>query len=127
MKQRLLLSVAAIALLPFTSAFSKPTPAKKLKGNIEFRLSFSPQASDKNLTGRMFLVISRTDSVNPRLTVGRYGTQFFGEDFVNLKPSSEILIDASTLGYPVNEFKDIPSGDYYVQVVVSKYTEFKRS
>lgn len=129
MKQKLLLWALLFAVVKFSNAATghKPTPKRIFKDNIEFRLSFAAAANDKPITGRMFLVISRTDSVNPRLTVGRYGTQFFGADFTDLKPSQEVIINGSTLGYPTNDFKDIPPGDYYVQAVVSKYTEFKRS
>jgi hypothetical protein len=127
MKKKLfaLLVLPAFLLSNISFARSKPPRIHNIKGNIEFKLSFN--TADKNITGRMFLVISRTDSVAPRLGVGRYGTQFFGADFENLKPLQEIVIDGSTLGYPVNDFKDIPPGDYYVQAVVSKYTEFKRA
>jgi len=93
----------------------------------EFKISFPASVSNQALTGRMFLIISRTDSIEPRLQVGRYGTQFFGVDFEKLKPGEEVTVNGSVLGYPVNDFKDIPPGEYYVQAVLNKYTEFKRS
>ncbi|MDB5140264.1 MAG: hypothetical protein JWR12_2180 [Mucilaginibacter sp.] len=102
-------------------------PANNKKGKLQFKISFASPVSEQPLTGRMFLVISRTDSIEPRLQVGRYGTQFFGVDFKNLQPSKEVIVDGSTLGYPVNDLKDIPPGDYFVQAVLSKYTEFKRA
>ncbi|MDB5022887.1 MAG: hypothetical protein JWP78_642 [Mucilaginibacter sp.] len=92
-----------------------------------FNISFSPAAGSEPVTGRMFLVISRTDTIEPRLQVGRYGTQFFGTDVDQLQPLQQVTIDASTLGYPVNKMEEIPPGDYYVQAVLNKYTQFKRA
>jgi hypothetical protein len=101
-----------------------------------FNISYSAAAGEQpltrgeqpqSLTGRMFLVLAHTDSIEPRLQVGRYGTQFFGVDFVRLKPAQPVSIDNTTLGYPINALKDLPPGDYYIQAVLDRYTEFKRS
>src|ERR1700733_11553296 len=123
MKPKLLIATCLliIAGIPFAKAQSND------KGNLEFKISFPAAVSNQPLTGRMFLAISRTNSIEPRYQVGRYGTQFFGVDFENLQPSKDVVIDGSILGYPINNMKDIPPGDYYVQAVLSKYTEFKRS
>ena len=121
------LKLLFIACLFFIAGFLKANAQSESKGKLEFKLSFPASVSDGPLTGRMFLIVSHTDSVEPRLQVGRYGTQFFGVDFENLKPAKEITVDGTVLGYPINNLKDIPPGDYYVQAVLSKYTEFKRS
>jgi len=122
MKQKLLF----IACMVFISGLLTAN-AQKNKGKLEFKISFPTSASSEPLTGRMFLVISRTDSIEPRLQVGRYGTQFFGVDFENLQPSEEVIVDGTILGYPINNLKDVPAGEYYIQAVLNKYTEFKRS
>jgi hypothetical protein len=95
----------------------------KLRAEVAFPDSVSTQP----LTGRMFFIISRTDRQEPRLQVGRYGTQFFGVDFESLKPGKTVVFDGTTLGYPINALKDIPAGEYYVQAVLNKYTKFERS
>jgi len=125
MKNKLLL----IALLFIVGGLSNVNAQHKaIAGKVtSFKLSFAPGASKGPVTGRMFLVVSYSDTIEPRLQVGRYGTQFFGVDVTKLQPSQPVTIDASTLGYPINKMKDIPPGDYYVQAVLSKYTEFKRS
>src|SRR6185503_19244799 len=122
MKQKLFIAVCALIFI--SAAFAGAQPAGK--GNIEFKISFPATAGKQPLTGRMFLAISRTDNVQPRYQVGRYGTQFFGVDFENLQPSEEVTIDGMVLGYPINTLKDIPAGDYYVQAVLSKCTEINR-
>jgi hypothetical protein len=55
--------------------------------------SYSAAGGEQSLTGRMFLVLAHTDSIEPRFQVGRYGTQFLGADFVGLQPSQPIPIE----------------------------------
>jgi hypothetical protein len=120
MKQKALLVMFLVIMFGLSTAIAQ-------KVSPEFKISFPAAINNKPLTGRMFLVVSRADTIEPRMQVGRYGTQFFGVDFENLKPGQDVTVDAKTLGYPVNALKDIPPGDYFVQAVLSKYTEFKRS
>src|ERR1700761_4335985 len=120
MKQKILLILFLAIMFGLSTAIAQ-------KGSPEFKISFPSSVNDKVITGRMFLVVSRADTIEPRLQVGRYGTQFFGVDFENLKPGQDVMVDGKTLGYPVNALKDIPPGEYFVQAVLSKYTEFKRS
>jgi len=116
--------------LSFTLALAVSFPSRAqatMPAKVKFEITYPTAISKTPLTGRMFLVISHTDTLEPRLQVGRYGTQFFGADFEKLTPGQSVVIDGSTLGYPINDFKDLPKGEYYVQAVLNKYTEFKRS
>ncbi|HTY37139.1 MAG TPA: alpha/beta hydrolase-fold protein [Bacteroidota bacterium] len=119
----ILLSIAALATVQSTQAQTGEASG----ANLSVQVSFSSAVSATPLTGRMFVVISRKDTVEPRLRVGRYGVQLFGVDFVNLQPGKQVTIDASTLGYPVRSIPELAPGDYTVQAVLDKYTEFKRS
>ena len=92
-----------------------------------FDISYSSSTISGPPTGRMFLIFARTDSIEPRLQVGRYGTQFFGVDFTALKPQQTVEINSSTLGYPINALQDLPDGDYYIQAVLDTYTGFHRA
>ena len=113
----LLASFAVAAQSTVTAQSTAPT----------FDISYSSANSGGRLTGRMFLIFAHSDNVEPRLQVGRYGTQFFGVDFVDLPPDQAVHFDGTTLGYPINEMAAIPPGDYYVQAVLDRYTEFRRS
>jgi len=95
--------------------------------DLRFEISFPESLSAEPLTGRMFVCFGENDERDPRLQVGRYGVQFFGVDFENLAPGETVVIDGSTIGYPVEWLKDVPAGKYYLQAVLNKYTEFKRS
>ena len=94
---------------------------------ISVQVAFPSSVSKGPLTGRMFVAIARTDSIEPRYQVRRYGVQFFGVDFEQLKPGEFVTIDESTLGYPMEHLSDLPDGVYYVQAILNKYTEFRRS
>jgi len=115
--------VILMALTVLETALAKTAPVSKMKVEISFPSSISASP----LTGRMFFIITRKNETEPRLQVGRYGTQFFGVDFEKLAAGKAVVIDGSTLGYPINAMSDIPKGEYYVQAVLNKYTQFKRS
>ncbi|MRS59736.1 hypothetical protein GJJ30_00415 [Larkinella terrae] len=116
---------------PFRWALVVLTLLSSLTGfaqtKLKFDISYPASISSTPLTGRMFLIISRKDSTEPRLQVGRYGTQFWGVDFEKLASGKTVTVDGTTLGYPINALKDVPKGEYFVQAVLNKYTEFKRS
>ena len=79
------------------------------------------------MTGRVFVMISRTSDREPRLQIGRNGAPFFGRDVEGLKPEQPAVIDATDLGSPVSSLTEIPPGEYYVQAMVNVYSEFKRA
>lgn len=94
---------------------------------LVFRLSYPAAVHSGPLTGRAFVMISRTNEKEPRLQVGRTGVPFFGRDFDNVGPGSPITIDASAMGSPVVSLSEIPSGEYFVQGFINIYTEFPRA
>jgi len=126
----LLASVAATTQLTANAqprANTQSANPRTAQATPTFDIFYSSASGGGRLTGRMFVIFAHTDSIEPRLQVGRYGTQFFGVDFVDLPPDHAVHIDGTTLGYPINEMAAIPPGDYYVQAVLDRYTEFKRS
>ncbi|HSG00426.1 MAG TPA: alpha/beta hydrolase-fold protein [Vicinamibacterales bacterium] len=94
---------------------------------LRFEISFPASAHDGPITGRVYVMISRTDAREPRLQIGRTGVPFFGRDVVGLRPGQAATIDASDLGSPIESLRDLPPGDYYVQGFVNVYSEFRRA
>lgn len=94
---------------------------------FEIRVPESIRAG--TVTGRVFVIITRDGSREPRDQAGaRYmGPPFFGIDVERLQPGSPAIIDGSTLGYPLRSLRDIPPGDYYIQAFLNIYTEFHRA
>jgi len=106
---------AALAITSGTSrAQSRQAPAAASK--LRFDVSFIPQVHDTPITGRAFVMVTRSvDKVpEPRLQIGRTGVPFFGRDVERLQPEKIVSIDGSDLGTPLDSIADIPAGDYYV-------------
>jgi hypothetical protein len=121
--------VLAAALAASSGTFHAQARQLASASKLRFDVSFVPQIHDGPITGRAFVMVTRTvDKVpEPRLQIGRTGVPFFGRDVERLQPERIVSIDASDLGTPIESINDIPAGDYYVQAVVVMYSEFKRA
>jgi len=115
----------AIALIAF--AFRSEGQDLPSPGGVRFEISVPAEVRAEPLTGRVFVMISRTSAPPPYLQVGRTGTPFFGRDVDMLPPGAPAVVDATDLGTPVASLADIPPGDYWVQAFVNVYSEFRRS
>ncbi len=124
----------ALRVLPFIlsplalslAAASVPVAGQQDPG-LRFEISFPAEISREAITGRAFLMLSDSDSREPRLQVSRRGTPFFGVDAEALRPGEKVVIDATTLGAPVESLKDLVAGEYFVQALLNIYTKFERS
>src|SRR5580704_15017744 len=81
----------------------------------KFEISW-PKAAD----GRVVLILAASANPEPRMTPGEglNTSQIFGVDVDNARSA---VVDKSTLGYPRDNFSQIPAGDYYVQAVLNLY------
>ena len=99
-------------------------PGQKLRVEV----SFPATAHAGPITGRVFVMIARdVDRNEPRLQIGRTGIPFFGHDVERLAPGQAVTFDESDQGSPLESISEIPPGTYYVQAMVSVYSEFKRA
>ena len=116
----LIILMGCCALRAFSAA---PEAATK------FEISFPASVHRGPITGRVFLIVSRRDTTEPRFRAGWWGDTppIFGVDVSALKPGGAATVDSGTLGYPVKSLRDIPPGNYYVQAVLNVYTEFHRA
>lgn len=92
-----------------------------------FTVSIPDSLCNEAVTGRMFVMISRSDRREPRFQVGRTGTPFWGVDVEELNAGEEAVIDYKAFGSPLESIAEIPAGNYFIQAVFNKYTRFKRS
>ncbi|HEX4562734.1 MAG TPA: alpha/beta hydrolase-fold protein [Gemmatimonadales bacterium] len=114
------LSAVALALLAI-----RPAHAQGLRIEIDV----SPALRAAPATGRMYVFFSRDSSEDPRLGARNESecVPFFGVDVTNLAAGTPGIIDGATLGYPLKKLGDLPPGDYYVQGLLSVYSEFHRA
>lgn len=115
-----------MALMAFSGARASAAPAQP---ETRFEISFPAAVHKGPITGRVFIIISRTDNRQPRLRAGWWGDTppIFGVDVSQLQPGQAATITASTLGYPPKRLRAIPAGDYYAQAVLNIYTRFHRA
>ena len=92
---------------------------------LGFEVSFPASLHQQPITGRLFVIITRSSKDEPRFQIG--DAPVFAVGVEQLQPGTLVRIDASTRGYPVRTLRDIPDGDYYVQALLNVYTEFHRA
>lgn len=93
-----------------------------------FEISFPAAVRNGPITGRLFVMISRTNEPEVRLQ-GHWvnSPMMLAVDVKRLMPDQKALIDGSMLGYPFRSLAELPAGDYFVQAVLNVYTEFHRA
>jgi hypothetical protein len=98
-------------------------------GATKFEISFPAGAHAGPITGRVFLVLTKTDKPEPRMVAGSWGDSgpLYGVDVNALGAEQAAVIDGDTFGAPVHSLREIPAGDYYVQAILNIYTEFQRA
>jgi len=138
--RRLVLAAATSLWLAALWFFAAAPLEARLRGaaapKLRFNVSFPVSAHAEPITGRVYVMITRSLEVmvrgerqktEPRQQVGRTGVPFFGRDVTQLKPGQAAMIDETHLGSPVESLKDIPPGEYFVQAMVNVYSEFRRA
>lgn len=104
-------------------------PQAGRRQRAQFTVSFPASLRSEPATGRVFVVISRDSSPEPRLTAGSFtqSLPLFATDVDALGPSQRATITDSTPGYPTATLRALPAGDYYVQAILNVYTDFHRA
>lgn len=100
---------------------------KELSKGLSFKVSFDEAVHQSEITGRVYVMISRNNNREPKNQVGIRGVPFWGMNVNNLAPKEGAIIGDEVFGYPLESIADIPAGEYYVQGFINIYTEFKRS
>ncbi len=121
--RHLIAGVVIAIVTAVTLAAQSPSPGR----GVRVEVSFPSTVRSEPVTGRVYVMISRTNEREPRLQIGRTGTPFFGRDVDKLAPGQAGIIDVTDLGTPLASLKNLPPGDYFVQGFINIYSEFKRA
>lgn len=78
--------------------------------------SFTPGASGKSFSGRVFLYLSKESKAPKDEMVGVYKFPCFSISVKNVKPNQKVTFDDAAVAYPV-ALSDIERGEYHAQVV----------
>ncbi|MFI5459950.1 MAG: hypothetical protein ACHRXM_31405 [Isosphaerales bacterium] len=96
---------------------------------IQIRVDFGPELSKSALDGRLLIMFSTDPKDEPRFQINDSPRtqQIFGIDVDGLQPDQEAVIDASTLGYPVESLRQVRPGHYRIQALLHRYETFHRA
>ncbi|MCX6956527.1 MAG: alpha/beta hydrolase-fold protein [Verrucomicrobia bacterium] len=81
-------------------------------------------ADGPTTTGRLFLFVSPAASPEPRL---QSNASLFGVDVRGATAGQRIAVAPATPGSPEATLADLAPGEYYVQALYNRYTEFHRA
>jgi hypothetical protein len=125
---RFLIRICLVGLL--ASAFSTGNEKTTRAAQFRVEIVFSEDLSRSPIDGRVYLLISTDNKEEPRFEIEEDETksqQIFGVDVEGVSANVPMVVDTRVLGYPTKSLADIPSGNYYVQAVLQRYTTFHRA
>ncbi len=95
--------------------------------SFTFEITFTKKTISNPITGRVYIIISKSNEKEPRFQTGYTGVPIWSKFIFELKPDEPTIISANDFGYPIESIKNIPTGEYYIQGFANIYTEFNRS
>src|SRR5215203_360763 len=128
MKNRMLITFSSLLLVIFLCSAKAELNSSSV-ANPRFEISFPAGASKDALDGRLLLLISTTNTSEPRFQISEDLTtqQVFGVDVDGWKPGETKTVDQNAFGYPVRSLADIKPGEYTIQALLHRYETFKRA
>ena len=84
-------------------------------------------AIEDGFNGRLLIMFSKKLKPEPRFQINDNKNTgiIAGIDVEDWMPGELIKFNKNLLAYPINQLKDLPNGDYYVQAFLHKYETFK--
>jgi S-formylglutathione hydrolase FrmB len=108
-----------LGCLFWQSPFSIRTlPAQTRESPLRFEVGAAPGLLSAPTRGRLFVVISRSDNPEPRLTIGTTGIDaplVLAADVPKLVTGVTGFLDRSSELFPLERLSDLPPGEYFVQ------------
>ncbi|WP_373492625.1 hypothetical protein [Aquiflexum sp.] len=95
----------------------------------EVRITVSEELSKDLKDGRLLLLFHHSDKTEPRFAVSDdiNSAQVIGMDFEDYQSGEALSLDLNEFGYPIENWQNIPEGEYWIQAYIAKYETFNRS
>ncbi|MCB9302170.1 MAG: hypothetical protein H6566_16100 [Lewinellaceae bacterium] len=121
--------IRLLPILVFLSLAAISAQSQSAAARTYFTVTFDEGLSASPLDGRLLLLFAKDDGQEPRfqLADGPQTAQAFGIDLDGWKAGQPVTFDATVFGYPIESLKDVPFGEYWVQVLLHKYETFTRA
>ena len=90
-------------------------------------LHFEITSNLPTASGRLFLVIAKSDRPEPRTRIGETGMNappVLGRDVKNFAPGGVASIDRTAAIFPIPSLDALPAGDYYIQALFDSNIDF---
>lgn len=122
MKYKIKFGVLLLLLFLFSKTFAQ------IASPAQFLVRF-PVSKGAQFDGRLILMLAKNDKKEPRfqITDGPETQLAFGIDVENWKAEQIKAFNQGAFGYPIESLKNVPAGDYFVQVLLDKYQTYHRS
>ncbi len=117
-----------LVTLLFLTAAAAVTLAESPKSRLKLEVSFSAERRAQPVDGRVYVMLSKDEKEEPRFQISYRvsSQQIFGLDVDGLAPGKLAVVDAATLGFPIESLGAIAAGDYFVQALLNMYETFHR-
>jgi S-formylglutathione hydrolase FrmB len=96
------------------------TEAADSPARLSFEIFPPDQIPPGATNGRLFVILSRSSSIQPRLTLGRTGMQrpqALARDVAAFSPGQPVTVGAKDFSFPATNLSQIPPGEYFVQAL----------
>jgi hypothetical protein len=97
-------------------------------GSAQAPLHFEISTRLPAASGRLFVVIARTDRPEPRSTITEAGSNastILARDVENLQAGVIVTLDKAVATFPIRSLDEVPAGDYYVQAFLASNRDLK--
>jgi len=116
------LPVHYLAWLLLVSSSSSPLTDSPRLCSLRFEVAIAPElAAAKTTSGRLLVVLGRPDVHQPRLLIGKTGTDadpILAGDVANLSPDHPAVLDDRAAIFPIEHLGDFRPGTYTVQALL---------
>ena len=122
MTSRLLLVPVLLILMTMATVAPAALPP-------QFSVTFPASLHKQPLQGRLYIMLSKNGKPQPRFQINdsiRTG-EIFGTQCNVWRPGQVVIVGDHSLGYPIENLRDVPSGHYFVQALFNVYTSFHRA
>ena len=97
--------------------------------SVGFEVSFTPGVSTESFDGRLLLLLSTDNTKEPRFQIndGPSSQLVYGQNVEGMNAGETVTFDGADFGYPIEDVRDLPAGEYWVQALLHVYETFELS
>ena len=117
-------NLLAATLVALTSALlcAVATAASEPRFEVTFPRSLEPGA----ITGRLIVAVSKQAEPEPRLLLDLLRSPAaFAVDIDAVRAGTTMVVDSGAAGYPFDNLRALPRGEYFVQALLIRYTHVR--